>query len=92
MLTLIVLLWLGWQCWQHTKSGTHQLKRSQDAYQHAMGLEAPEERQAQLAHYVVYSGQARLDAVCVHIFLAAIAVVIALGWHDIEAAVRASLP
>jgi predicted negative regulator of RcsB-dependent stress response len=56
LIALVVLLWLGWQCWQHTQATAKTLKSSQDAFTHAMGLDAPEERQAQLADYVAYAG------------------------------------
>jgi hypothetical protein len=84
MVVLIVLLWLGIQCWQHGRSALETLEKKEDAYRLAMAFdEAPGERQAQLAHYIVFSVQAYSDTIGAHIFLAAGALLVALRWHDV---------
>lgn len=88
MVELIALPWLGRQCWQHARSASETTGNKEDAYRLVMATDVSGERHAQRTHYIAFSGQANTEVIRGHVSLAAVVIVVALGWHDIFAAGR----
>ena len=85
-MVIVGLLCLGVEYWRHARAAAKAFEKSEELYSQAReGIpQASEGQQLQFARY-------QTERVCKHTYLAAFLTVLALGWHDLELAIRQGL-